>query len=152
MTNQDHPRDLDASRLELPSFIRPSDGMYSHPEPTTESTGRTVDAPPADPLASLARLISEPPRVPPIADHASKGMREGFERVAQEIVAVAKDGVARAEQNLQEAETFAAIILKSGDLLCATIEAEGVRMLQVSKVMREARTALGGPPPPPEGG
>lgn len=154
MTNQDHPRDLDAPHLEIPSFIRSTDnigrGAGCIAQDSTGDTfvpGHGGGDEHLDPLASLARLIADPPRAPPIAEQSSKGMREGFERVAREIIAVAEDGVARANENLQEAKTFAAIVLKSGDLLCTTIETEGGRMLQVSRIMREVRAALGGPPP-----
>lgn len=161
----DHPeRGEQLAHEPIPRFLRRTGNLDEQLPPAIEthtlSTEEVRDIhkhggglnPQGDPLAELSRLISEPPRVPAIAGAASAGMREGFERVAQEIVAVAEDGVARAQQNLQEAKSFASLILKSGDLLCSTIESEGVRILHVSRIMRDVRSALGGPPPSPEGG
>lgn len=147
--NNETPRDLDEEGLKplpIPSFIRTSE--------TTEGINHVVEQAIAhgDPLEALADLISRPPAAPPIATHASNGMREAFDRVAQEIVSVAQDGVDRAQQNLQEAISYADIIRKAGDVLCSRIEAEGVRMLQTSRLMREARTALGEAADPPAPG
>ncbi len=154
--NNETPRDLDEEGLKplpIPSFIgnrtelNSRDATYA----VEQSLQDTINQNP-DPLANLARLISEPPAAPPIATHASNGMREAFDRVAQEIVSVAQDGVDRANQNLQEAISYADIIRKAGDVLCSRIEAEGVRMLQTSRLMREARTALGEAADPPAPG
>lgn len=112
---------------------------------------RPVDPSEADPLAAIARLIAEPPVIPKVGQLASQGMREAFEKVAEEIVAVAQDGVARANRNLQDAMGYAEVIRQSGDQLCGKIETDAVRLLQYSRVMREARAAFGGPPPA-EGG
>ncbi len=98
-----------------------------------------------DPFEALALLLEHPPQVPKIGEHASRGMKEAFERVAQEIVQVAEDSVRRANENLQEATSYAEVIRQSGDILCDRIEAEAVRMLQISRVMREARAAFAGP-------
>lgn len=149
---------IDDERLlpPLPKFVQPALGRVAdqmdaelrqmveahRPEPLS-----IVDPVEADPLAAIARLISEPPMTPPVGRLASQGMREAFERVAKEILAVAQDGVVRANQNLQEAMSYAEVVRKSGDLLCDKIEGDSVRLLQQSRVMREARAAFGGVPP-----
>lgn len=106
---------------------------------------------PVDPLAKLAELIKHPPMVPPIGDNASRGMREMFEAVAVEMEAVARDAVAKAESNLQEVLSYASVIRQSGDRLCARIESEAIRMLQMRDGVRTVVEAFR-EPIVPEGG
>lgn len=104
-----------------------------------------------DPLAELARLISEPNHVPRTGVEASKAMAFTFDTVANDVVAAAKDGVDRANLIYQEAVSYAEILRRSGQVLCESIEAEASRAMKLSIVMREAKKALAGPNDPPSG-
>lgn len=98
-----------------------------------------------DPLAELAKLISESPRTPEIGLQASKAMAQCFEATAVEVERVAQDAVDRAMSVMEEARSYAAVLRQSGALLCSKIEAEAARTRQIALVMHEARVRLAEP-------
>lgn len=104
---------------------------------------------PADFMAGLEQMISTPPRVPKIGLDAAKAMTDCFEAVADDVLRLAKDGVDRANEVLQEAVTYATVLRETGEVLAARIRAESSRTLHIALVLREARERLRETPPDP---
>ncbi len=111
-----------------------------------------VDAePPAeaehhDPLAELARLINEPPRVPEMGVHAARGMESLFDAVAKEMEAAAEDGVRRAEAVQQDVLSYTSVLRQTGKLLSEEIEAKAAMTGKLALGVRLLREAFPGVP------
>lgn len=139
MSNQAH------AAVDAPSLLR---SIEEGPKPpAVESLPRAVFPKPtlldAGRLEDLAALIRKPIEVPGIGEAAAQAMNNCFETVARDVLAIAHDGVDRANHLLQEAETFAAIVRSNGEVLCDRIRSEAIRGLKISEVMRVARDVIG---------
>jgi len=90
-------------------------------------------------MQELAKIVGEAQRVPKVGTDAAAGMRACFEQVASDIERVSLEHKARADEIHQEALSFASVVRKAGDVLCAQIEREAIRGYKVSKALHFTR-------------
>lgn len=147
----DHPRNLDADRsitvTAPPEFAGLEHIVHANlthfDAPRAGAGGPGLAGPDDDPLAALARLIAQPPKVPQIGAAAAEAVRRAAEAAIADIVAVAKSNVDRALELQQQVESYVSTIRQSADHLCAQIEDQTTREYQISMVMRETMARLG---------
>lgn len=123
---------LEQELRRLPNGQDDRDSFQSPPEP--------------DPLAELARLIEEPPRVPEIGVQAARGMEQLFDAVAKEMEAAAEDGVRRAESVRQDVLSYTSVLRQTGKLLSEEIESKAAMTGKLALGVRLLREAFPGVP------
>lgn len=99
-----------------------------------------------DPLDDLAKLISEPPRAPPIGVQAATGMERLFDAVAKEMEAAAEDGVRRAEAVRQDVLSYTTVLRETGRLLSEEIVAKAAMTGKLHLGIQILREAFPGVP------
>lgn len=133
-----------------PRHIGPSDVATSRvPIDVAEQLEQAmlpVDDAVADPLAALARLIGEPPRVPETGVYAARGMEQLFDAVAKEMEAAAEDGVRRAQAVQQDVLSYTSVLRQTGKLLSEEIEAKAAMTGKLALGVRLLREAFPGVP------